>query len=231
MRLSYSQWNTYAECPFKWKAKYQLGVKGRGPGPAAERGIAIHNMLEMFVRGKDTRLPWDTVGGVKGVPALGKDHPMHNIMVRLRDWPNGDKYCEKKFGFSIDWDPYPHDSDTTAFLAIIDAVASANGVAEVYEWKSGKPKSSYAEQRLLYALAAHRVFLPKKVIVTTHYVDMTSPPERIVVGEEAVVPLQNMWSRNRETIMNDKILAPKPSEGCRWCDARKSAGGPCPMPY
>jgi hypothetical protein len=193
--------------------------------------LDIHNDIEFFIRGRQSNLPWDTVGGRPKVPALGREHPMDPVVRRLREWPNGDIYCEKKVGFSIDWDPYPHDSDTTAFLTIFDAVACRNGVAEVFEWKSGKPKAEYQDQRLLYALAAHRIFLPKEVVVTTHYVDLTSEPERIRVGQQAVKPLIDMWTKRRETVMNDKMLAPRPNEYCRWCDARRSTGGPCPLPY
>ena len=231
MRLSYSQWNTYNDCPFKWKAKYQLGVKGSPPGPAAERGTNIHNMIEFFIRGKSQFLPWDEVGGISKVPALGRQHPLDGVVRRIRDWPNGEKYVEKKVGFNMDWDPYPYADDLTAFITIFDAATAARGIVEIAEWKSGKPKASYADQRLLYALAAHRIWLPKEVIVTTYYVDMTSDAQRIRVPEASVKPLMDLWSGRRQTMMNDKIHAPRPNDGCKWCDARRSAGGPCPMPY
>lgn len=231
MRLSYSQWQTYAQCPFKWKAKYQLGYRDTFTGPAAERGSKIHNWIENYITHRATKLPWDEQGGVEKVPALGKSHPLQGVVQRLRDWPNGDRYVEKKFGFDIDWDPYPVDGDMAAFVAIVDAVAAANGTVEIAEWKSGKPSADHADQRLLYALAGLRVFLPKKVVVTTYYVDLTADPARIAVTPEAEKPLMDMWSGRRETILNDKLCAPRPNDKCKWCHVRKSNGGPCPLPY
>ena len=162
---------------------------------------------------------------------MGKKHPLQGVVDKLRNWPNGDRYVEKKFGFDIDWSPYPTDSDLTAFLVIMDAVAFANGVVEVAEWKSGKPSADHADQRLLYALAGLRVFLPKEVVVTTYYVDLTSDPKRIRVPAAAEQELKDMWSSRRETIINDKIHAPRPNDKCKWCHVRKSNGGPCPLPY
>ena len=231
MRLSYSQWQTYARCPFLWKAKYILGIKDVYTGPAAERGSNIHNWIENYILRRSDRLPWDETGGIERVPKLGKKHPLQGVVDRLRNWPNGDLYAEKKFGFDIDWTPYPTDSDLTAFVTIMDAVASANGVVEIAEWKSGKPSADHADQRLLYALAGLRVFLPKEVVVTTYYIDLTSDPKRIRVPAAAEQELKDMWSGRRETIINDKILAPRPNDKCCYCHVRKSKGGPCPLPY
>jgi CRISPR/Cas system-associated exonuclease Cas4 (RecB family) len=231
MRLSYSMYSTYAECPFKYRAKYLLKIKAPFTGPAAERGNQIHTKIEHYIRGIETRLPWDAERPVERVPALGTQHPMQGVADRLKNWPSGDRHVERKLGFDIDWDLYPHDADEAAYMVVLDAAGYHNGTVEVAEWKSGKPYESHAEQRLLYGLAALRTWLPKKVTVTTYYVDMTGPAKRITITQDNEQELKDMWSSRRETIVNDKILAPRPNSRCQWCFYRKSNGGPCPMSF
>jgi CRISPR/Cas system-associated exonuclease Cas4 (RecB family) len=208
-----------------------MKIKELSSGPAAERGTQIHNRIEHYIRGIDVRLPWDAERPMEGVPPLGSSHPLHGVVNRLKNWPGGDRHVERKLGFDIDWDLHPHDADDTAYMVVLDAVGYANGTVEIAEWKSGKPREEHGEQRLLYGLAGLRTWLPKKVTVTTYYVDMTGPAKRITVTPDNEQELKDMWSNRRETIINDKILAPRPNDKCRWCYLRKSAGGPCPMNF
>lgn len=231
MRLSYSMYQCYTGCPMKYKFKYLMKLKDPFTGPAAERGTQIHNRIEHYIRGYDVKLPWDAERPMDKVPALGREHPLQGVADRFRNWPNGDKHAEKKFGFDIDWTPYPHDSDNTAYVVVFDAAACRDGTVEIAEWKSGKPSDSHADQRLFYSLAGLRIWLPKKVQVTTYYVDMTGPAKRITVTDNDEKELRDMWSQRREQIVNDNILAPNPGYGCKWCHYRKSNGGPCPLAY
>jgi CRISPR/Cas system-associated exonuclease Cas4 (RecB family) len=208
-----------------------MGLKEPFTGPAAERGTQVHNRIETYIRGQRDTLPWDAERPEFKVPALGRNHPMQAVCDRFRNWPNGDRHVERKFGFDIDWTPFPHDRDDTAYVVVFDAAASYNGKVEIGEWKTGKPYPEHREQRLLYGLAGLRLWYPKEVVVTTYYVDITSEPQRTRIPAAAEQELRDMWSSRRETIANDRILAPRPNDKCRYCHYRKSNGGPCPMNF
>jgi CRISPR/Cas system-associated exonuclease Cas4 (RecB family) len=231
MRFSFSLWSTYHQCPFKYKQKYLLGVKEPFSGAAAERGTKIHLMIEEYIRGYKTGLPWDEVGGAPKVPALGREHPMQGVVQRFHNWPTGNRHVERKFGFDIDWNPYPADRDDTAYVVVFDVAAYHNGVVEIGEWKSGKPYPIHFEQRLFYALCGLKLWMPNKVIATSYYVDMTSEAKRITVTPDNEKELQEMWESRRETIANDQIMAPRPNDKCQWCFYRKSNKGNCPLDY
>jgi CRISPR/Cas system-associated exonuclease Cas4 (RecB family) len=232
MRLSFSLWSTYHQCPFKYKQKYLLGVKEPFSGPAAERGTKIHLMIEEYIKNYKQVMPWDEAGGAPGVPKLGHEHPMTGVLQRYRNWPNGMRHVERKFGFDIDWYPYPADNDDTAYVAVFDIAAVANGVVEIGEWKSGKPYPSHFDQRTFYGLAGLKLWPhAHKVQVTTYYADMTSEAKRITLTPDNERELQDTWESRRETIANDRIMAPRPNEKCNWCFYRKSNKGNCPLDY
>ena len=229
MRLSYSMWNVYKQCPLKYKFKYHMKLKEPFVGPAAERGTLIHNHVEDYISGKSDYLPWDENHPVERVPALGKAHPLQGLVDRLRNWPSGDSHTEYKVEFDIDWLPFPQAE--SSYIAVFDAAAHFNGEVEIAEWKSGKPSADHADQRKFYAMAALALWLPKKVSVTTYYIDLTGPAARTTVTPEAEQTLRDMWAERREGMLNDKVLAPRPNDKCRWCFFRKTNGGPCPMSY
>jgi CRISPR/Cas system-associated exonuclease Cas4 (RecB family) len=230
MRLSFSSWSTYHQCPFKYKAKNILGIREEFSGPAAERGTGIHNMIEEYIRQNSHKLPWDEEDGVAKVPKLGHKHPLHPVVNHFRDWPNGDRHAERKFFFDIDWSPYCT-KENAAFTVVFDVAARKDNIVEIGEWKSGKPYDGHAEQRLMYALAGLAIWMPEKVIVTTYYVDMTSDAKRLTVTPDDLEDLKEIWNSRRETIMNDNIMAPRPNDKCRYCYLRKSAGGICALDY
>lgn len=226
MRLSYSRWSLYHGCPFKYKCKYILNLKEPPAGKAVMRGSTIHDMIEQYVAGLSNALPWDA-NNVLDVPPMGSKHPLQPVVERLRDWPTNDRHVEKELLLDIDMQPFP--STDPAFIVIFDAVAHHDGIVEVEEWKSGKPYDEHAEQRHLYATAALTTWNPKEVHVTTRYVDCTGSPAKLSVTPNDTKQMIELWQGRRETMMNDKILAPRPSGKCRWCHFRKSNGGPCPL--
>lgn len=222
-RWSFSQWETYNQCPQKWKFGSVLKLPRKPPGPAASRGSEIHDSVEKYIQGGDLT---DLHPAVKPkyIPILNE----------FKRHPNGDRYTEKKIAFDAEWHICDSKSKFASCVAVLDAArytkASPDvpGVLEIGEWKSGKPKDSHADQRRLYAMFGYRYWYADIVNVTTYYLEDTAPPARTVLNtEEGFGRMMDLWGSRIRTMQRDEMCAPRPSFGCRFCDFSKDAGGPC----
>ena len=227
MRVSYSKWSLYHMCPYKYNCVYNLGLKEvkDDTGSAMARGSIIHDMLENNILGNSTALPWDA-GNTLKVPPMGIAHPMQETMYRLKSAPIVN--AELSIELDINMKPVPEGTDA-AFIVIFDAIARHDNRIEVFEWKSGKAWAEHAEQRHLYAAAALNIWNPEEVVVTTHYVDITSPPIETRVTKADAENMRVIWVNRRETMITDEILAPRPNSKCRFCHLSRDRGGPCVM--
>ncbi len=226
-RWSFSQWETYNECPAKWNYRSVMKLPSSPPGPAAARGLEMHDRAEQYIIGQRPDLvpPATRFGGKAAVTIHPKYIP---VLDAFKDHENGDRYTERKVGFDDEW--YlcgSHKSSSASCIAVLDAVRAIKGVVYVGEWKSGQMKNTHADQRKMYALAALRIYNVDEVQVTTYYFEDTAPPQRLVVSSSAEQKLKDLWNGRVNQMKTDKILAPKPGMGCRWCDYSKSKGGPC----
>ena len=217
-RWSFSQWETYNSCPAKWKFGSVMKLPRQPPGPAAARGLEIHDSVEQYVKHGDRSVLHGAVKD-KYIP----------IFDELRNHENGDMHTELKLGFDVDWAVCAPQSQYASCIAILDAVRFADdGTAHVYEWKSGKPKETHPDQRKLYAVASLLKYKAKEALVTTYYLEDTEVPQRTRVTESGVrntlIPL---WNSRIHQMQRDQFCAPKPSFGCNWCDFSKKKGGPC----
>ena len=216
-RWSFSQWETYNQCPAKWKFGSVLKLPRQPPGPAAARGLQIHDSVEKYILNGD-------LSGLHGA-VKPKYIPVFD---ELRNHENGDRYCEKKLGFDVDWAVAPPQSASTSCVAILDAVRFCNdGTVKVYEWKSGKPKDTHSDQRKLYALSSFINWRATKAEVTTFYLEDTEVPQKLTIGASGADKLKTLWNDRIATMQRDQFCAPKPSVGCNWCDFSKARGGPC----
>lgn len=225
-RWSFSQWETYNQCPQKWNFQSRLKLPRKPPGPAAARGLELHDTVDQYIRG--------------GAPAV-----LHSaikpkyipVLDAYRNHPNGDRYTEKKLAFDSDWNVCAPQSKSAACVAVIDAARyikplgkydNQPGVLEIGEWKSGRPKDTHADQRTLYAMFGMRAWLADEVRVTTYYLEDTAPPQRTVLrGESGFEKLKTLWGGRISTMRRDELCAPRPGFYCRFCDYAKAAGGPC----
>lgn len=222
-RWSFSQWESYNQCPAKWNFQSRLRLPRKPPGPAAARGLEMHDTVEKYIKGADASVLHPDI------------HPKYiPILDAYRDHPNGDRYTEKKLAFDTEWYLCSPQSKYAACVAVLDAVRftkphyTDKGVLHIGEWKSGKPKETHADQRKLYAMFGMRAWLADEVLVTTYYLEDTAPPQRItLVGENGYNKLKEMWTHRITTMQRDEICAPRPGIYCRWCDYSKASGGPC----
>ena len=230
-RWSFSQWENYNGCPARWNFKSVLKLPSAPPGPAAARGLSMHDRVENYILG-NIEAEECLVGdpdkrfGTKKEAKIA-DKYLH-VFDRFKDHPNGDRYTEHKLGFDSEWYLSGGISKTASCIMVMDAVRCENRVLEVGEWKSGSPKDTHGDQRKIYALGGLRKWIHvDEVHVTTYYLEDTAPPQKLVVKRSAEQKLKDLWDQRTGLMQRDKILAPKPSEACRWCDYAKSKGGPC----
>ena len=219
LRWSFSQWESYQQCPSKWNFQSRMKLPRKPAGPAAARGLLIHDSVEQYINGGEE---------INLHPAV--DRKYIPILDAFRNHPNGDRHTEKKLAFDNSWYLCAPDAPTTACVGVLDAARFLDGVLHVGEWKSGKPKDTHVDQRKLYAMFGMRAWNAERVEVTTYYLEDTARPQRLVLASETGYDkLKAMWDDRTSTMRRDQICAPRPGFYCRWCDYSKSAGGPCPF--
>lgn len=223
-RWSFSQWETYNACPAKWNYGSRMKLPRQPPGPAAARGLDVHDTVENYIMGHI---------GVEGLHPAVKSKYIP-ILDEFRNHQGGDRYTEKKLAFDSDWFLCAPTYRKASCIAILDAVrfikphAVDIGVLHIGEWKSGKPKDTHSDQRKLYAMFGMRAWLADEVYVTTYYLEDTSPPARLSLKTpQGFDNLKALWVERITTMQRDEICAPKPNWTCRFCDFRKDIGGPC----
>lgn len=238
-RASFSQWETYQQCPQKWKFGSIMKLPRTPPGPAAARGLHMHDRAEKFIKGElddvNTWEPGLMFGDKKPAVIHAKYIPM---LMQFRNQPNGERYTEKKLAFDSEWYVCGPTSEHAAFIAVLDAARVGgnridkndcdNGKVFVGEWKSGKPKDTHADQRKIYAMFAWKLWMNPHVEVTTYYLEDTAPPQRLTLkSESGFETLKAMWQGRVDEMATNSICAPRPGFHCRWCDFAKNKGGPC----
>jgi hypothetical protein len=227
-RWSFSQWESYNQCPQKWNFASRMKLPRQPPGPAAARGLEIHDSVEKYILGADASELHSAVHK-KYIP----------VFDALRNHPNGERYTEKKMAFDSEWFLTAPTSKFAACIAVLDAVRVGGdrygenvdedlGVVRIYEWKSGKPKDTHVDQRRLYAMFGWRAWIASRVEATTFYLEDTSPPQKLVMKDQGGYNrMRVLWEGRIHEMRTNEICAPRPGFYCRFCDFAKSKGGPC----
>jgi len=233
-RWSFSAWEQYETCPQAYKFKRIDRLPTQPPGPAAARGLDLHDRVERSIKNEIdvsdllTADPSKRFGDKKQAVIHDKYIP---IIEAYRDHPNGDRHTERKMCFDEEW-YLTGPGKFASCVAVLDAVKfhitdEGKKVCEIGEWKSGSPKDRHADQRNLYAMFGLKGWLADEVRVTTYYLELDIKPERLVVAATAWDKLVAKWSARRDAIKRDKLFAPRTGAHCNWCDFSKRKGGPC----
>jgi hypothetical protein len=211
MSWSYSKLSTYERCPAIKKYRYDLKVVvEQTQHPAAIRGTQMHDDLETHV-GKN----------IFEVPEWMRPHVPH-----LEKYQQGNK--EFKIRLTEDWEPVVEDH---WLICIIDLSFIEDGKwATIVDYKSGKRYESHQEQIELYNLATLAQYPDvERVEGKCYYLD--EPPgswgQPVFTLREQFDTVRDRWLE-RVTMMDaDTECAPRTGYYCKWCDYRKSNGGPC----
>jgi RecB family exonuclease len=232
---SYSRYNTYKQCPFKAKLSYIDKIPVQ-KNPALDRGAAIHELAEKFLKGELPKLPKELqlfADDFKTIKKLREKHP-HRVVI------------EDTWALRSDWSETVWNDWAGCWVRIKLDVAhivmeNELPVAIVTDYKTGKFRpdnhDDYIEQLDLYALGAllkWRDLIPRGLTVRPRlvYLDVGviyprfETEAKIYSGADLKL-LQKAWEKKVEPMMNDTEFAPRPSNLCRWCDYSASRGGPC----
>jgi len=208
---SFSRYDTYALCPYKYKLKF-IEIRKEPGSPAMERGNAIHKEAEDYLSAKRPDLP----------ASCGK---FSRLMGQLREL---NPAVEEKWGFTREWRSTGFFDKKVWLRSILDAgVAYEDGGAEVIDHKTGKRYGSNDEQVELFALTAFQHW-PSVRNVTTRLWYLDSGEE--VVNEfkrEDAPKLRAKWEKRVAPLFEDRQWPARPNEKCRFCHWRASNGGPC----
>ncbi len=212
MAHSYSGLKQYETCPASYKFS-RIDKLPNPSGPAAERGVMLHTALEKALLGDDTPLPddikhvWPTILELRAVKAQP----------------------ERKFAITRDWQPCDFKDSNAWFRGIIDVYVKNLPRVMLSDWKSGKVRE-YGDQLTVYSTIIF-TFEPaaEEIKPLIHFVDQKKKPhvDYPVIARAEYDELKSSLERRVIRIEEDKIFAPNPNWGCRYCHFRKDNGGPC----
>lgn len=212
---SFSKLNTYQTCPKRFKYKYIKKEKeGECDKSALVRGSAIHEMFENHQKGKEPKKSKYTAEFKK---ALERPH-VQKIKKHLE---SPEKTCrEISFGLTKDFAPCEYKDKNALFRGKIDLAYNDNGVLNLVDYKTGKPKDEKYQnydQLLLYSIYFfERYPALDKLKISYVYVD-----HDIV---NSLVVLRTYIEKHKEHFLNivkkietDQEYLPKHSALCKWC--------------
>lgn len=220
---SWSRYETYMQCPLKFKLQV-LGKFKKPQTPAMARGNTAHLDLAAYVTGKTAVMPAVVV------------HPFQRQLVDLiRNFE--DKEVEQQWGFDRRWRQtgwFEKRAGVAAwFRAILDVAILYNDdmIVEPIDWKTGKVYGSNDEQMELFALSAMLKYKPA-VHVTTRLVYLDAQIEQVAEYPAADRDkLVAKWEQKIAPMFNDRDFIARPNDKCRFCDfARSNWSGEGPAP-
>lgn len=211
MSWSYSKISTYERCPAMKKYKYDLKVEVPATeNVATSRGSQMHTDLENNLQKSLFEMPeW-----------------MRPHLPHLERYQDGTR--ELVIRLTESWEPVVEDH---WLICIIDlSHIEDDQWATIIDYKSGKRYPGHQEQIELYNLAVLSQYPNiERVEGKCYYLD--EPPgawgEPIFTTREQIDAVKARWLERLAMMDADTECAPRTGWYCKWCDYRKSNGGPC----
>jgi len=230
---SFSRYSDWRECPLKAKLKHLDKIQ-EPKSPAMERGTAIHDMAEKYLKGLLAKLPAELklfADEFKKLKALYKKRTLPMIV-------------EDNWAFTAEWTETQWNDWVNCWVRIkLDcAHYESESVLHVTDWKTGKYKDTkhveYLEQLELYALAAlllheHIEEVRPRLVYLDEGVVHPKPEDPLVYTRADVKKLMASWNKRVKPMMSDTKFVPKPNANCTWCffgqagKAKKGGPGIC----
>lgn len=222
---SFTRYNDHRMCPLFAKLKH-LDKMPTPKSPAMERGAAIAQASEDFLRGRTKKLH----------PDLHTFKDEYRFYVKQKNL-----IVEDNWGFDKNWNPVRWDDWNNCVLRVkidVGYIDLKDNELHIRDGKSGKfrpeKNEEYMLQLELYSAAGIAMYPNvSRVIPRLNYTDLgiTFPdgektPDVIYTAKEARA-LQTTWDKRVKPLLNDVRFPPKPGRHCGWCPFRASAGGPC----
>lgn len=204
---SYSHVDTFNTCPRQYEAKYVTKEVKFQETEATRWGNLVHAAAEDFVK-------------FGAIPPSNIPYTPQFAWVKNR---KGTKIAEGDFSVRRDYTPcgfFDHDVWCRSKIDVV--VLRDDGIAEVYDWKTGKPKTNRT-QLMLYALLVMAKY-PEIKEVRTGFIwlregQLTAPVGYLRMNMDA---LWHHWECEYAQLKNARdlgVFTPKPSGLCKkWCD-------------
>ena len=218
---SYSRYNTYKQCPAKYKYQNIDKLDQGPPGEPLIRGRAVHTAAEHFI----TKQRDDIIPGLES---------RRDLLEPLREMS---PMVEQKWGFAQNWKPttyFNKKGKPKVWLrgSLDVGLDYGDGSFEVIDWKTGKKWGSNDEQMELFATMVFSRYQDVKVVHTRlSYVDLPPGPDSEEYAEynreDDYDALRTTWEERVEPMFKDTEFLPRPNRMCAYCPFSLSAGGPC----
>lgn len=206
---SFSRFQDFFECAYRAKLKYIDKLPDDRPKPAADRGTAIHQLAEDYVRGTLTKVPQE----------LMKFSEEFITLKRLNK--EGKVSLEGEWGFDKNWNitDWKHAWGRIKADAVIHPEP---GTAVVIDYKTGRKfgnEVKHAEQLQLYAVATClREPSVQHVVCELWYLDQDDLT-RIDVSRKAVeTKFLKHFDKKAHKITSATSFPANPNKFvCKWC--------------
>ena len=216
---SYSALKVYEECPYRSFIQRVKRIK-EPSSPAADRGTAIHQQAEDFVKGELGEMP-DT---------LKKFHDEFDQLRAL--FADAKVELEGEWGFSLDWEPVGWMAPLTWARIKLDALVHEDEQsARVIDYKTGKKYGNeiqHSQQCLLYAIATFFRY-PHLQFVQTElwYLDHGETTTKSFTRDQAMHFAPGFHQR-AIAMTTAEDFPPTPSKNaCRWCSYKQGEYPEC----
>jgi CRISPR/Cas system-associated exonuclease Cas4 (RecB family) len=211
---SFSRYRDHLQCPRRAKLTHIEKLdRSALKSPALIRGETVHRSAEQFIRGE--------------VRTLASE--LRTFKDEFRDLRKRRASAEGKFAVDRTWKLVDFfDWDRAWGRMVADAHYVDRRTAFVIDFKTGKMYPDNEEQLELYAIPVLLTY-PDAAEVRTAlwYVDQGKIGGERTFTRKKLPVLIKTWTRRVVSMLTDTKFVPRPGEHCRYCNFRKTKGGPC----
>lgn len=214
MNWSLSKLGTYEKCAFQYKERYINKVPSP-PSPAAQRGLDMHKVMELYVKGELDEL----------LPKLEFYKP---FLDGLRNDPECTLFPEYQVAMTDEWKPTPWDApEGVWWKGVLDLLVKHPRRLAWYDWKTGKIYADHEDQKQIYTIAALEHY-PEYDEVDAYHVYLDSGEQTLKTFHRDQLGSMKVSFKSRvEHMQRDTEFIPNPGFHCRYCPYSKSKGGNC----
>lgn len=214
---SYTSLRTFEECPHRLYLRRSTKLV-QPMSPAAERGVAVHEQFEKYVRGEDDV---DFSEMVKNLTPIQRDD-----LKRMREKYPERVEIEEPWAFNIHWEPVDWNADDCWYRLKLDAFETfeeEEDLAFVYDWKTGKKHGNevkHTQQGQQYAIAAFMRYPHLKTVkVAFVYLDSKSRNHmfRVYDREQAMRYFDKLNARALALTTCTEFPAKPNTYNCKYC--------------
>jgi len=242
--LSYSQINTFINCPHKYKLIYIDKIQSNSESIESYMGKVVHEVLEWMYNKKKNYYIWDIIEDKYKKKWNENWHPYIYIAPIRKKY---DKSYFMNLGLECLRNYYRNNSGPNistenlvgneiavntrigkyTFKGIIDRVDENEEYIEIHDYKTGKPNTERMMKKdmqlIIYLLAIKPKYPNKKIALNWHFLKNKNKKEqhiRIVFDTDNIELIkENILSHahNIKSAIKQDNFPPKESFLCYWC--------------